>query len=292
VVLQQVELSVAHVSECRRESGLDERAQERPQRDGEAGDARQQDGHREEPAELRGGGHVDVEFADDGSVEYLAVGRRESGIGATLPPGSAAVAVRADPPNSASPGDSVQVWTAGEDGAPKQVTNAELRGTADDVVTLALDEEEAEQLDPERRYRLVTLPVESRADREFAAQLRAAEETTGIVTVGEGSALASSVVGSVDVAIVAIRTADGDIVAIPSQSRAFAAGEIIHAIARPEALRRLEAAAAASDERPTEPQSIPSNSARPDVDVCPTNPSTRATSASATRRRSRRRPTS
>ncbi|PSP40702.1 hypothetical protein BRC63_05410, partial [Halobacteriales archaeon QH_10_70_21] len=200
-----------------------------------------------------GVGHVDVEFADDGSVEYPAVGRRESGIGPTLPPGSAAVAVRADPPNSASPGDSVQVWTAGEDGAPKQVTNAELRGTADDVVTLALDEEEAEQLDPERRYRLVTLPVESRADREFAARLRAAEETTGIVTVGEGSALASSVVGGVDVAIVAIRTADGDIVAIPSQSRAFAPGEIIHAIARPEALRRLEAAAAASDERPTEP---------------------------------------
>jgi hypothetical protein len=35
-----------------------------------------------------GVGHVDVEFTDQGTVEYLAVGRRESGIGPTLTPGT------------------------------------------------------------------------------------------------------------------------------------------------------------------------------------------------------------
>ena len=214
-----------------------------------------------------GVGHVDVEFADDGAIEYLALGGRESGIGSTLPPGSAAVAVRADPPNNASPGDSVQVWTTpgpgsgsdtaaesdpdataatGTDEAPQRVTNAEVRGTADDVVTLAVDESDAKRLETDRRYRLVTLPVEPRADRAFAARLRTAEETMGAVSVGEGSALAGNPVGALDVAVVAVRTVAGDIVAIPTRHREVAAGETLYAIARPDRLRKLETAAAAA----------------------------------------------
>jgi hypothetical protein len=196
-----------------------------------------------------GVGHVDVEFADDATVEYLAVGGHEAGIGPTLPPGSAAVAVEADPPNNASPGDAVQVWTdpdpAGE-GEPKRVTNAELRGTAEDLVTLVVDEPDARRLETDRRYRLVTLPVEQRADREFAAQLRSAEETMSAVTVKEESALVGSSVNAVDVAVVAVRTTDGDVIAIPTRARAIGAGETIYAIGRPDRLRKLENAAAPS----------------------------------------------
>ena len=215
-----------------------------------------------------GVGHVDVDFADDGTVEHLALGGRESGIGSTLPPGSAAVAVRSDPPNDASPGDSVQVWTTPQTDAdadaagtpeatasgaetgtgdpPRRVTNAEIRGTAGDVVTLAVDESDAERLETDRRYRLVTLPVEPRADRAFAAQLRTAEETMGVVSVGEGSVLVGNPVGALDVAIVAVGTVDGEVVAIPTRDREVAGGETLYAIARPDRLRKLEAAAAAT----------------------------------------------
>jgi hypothetical protein len=190
-------------------------------------------------------GHVDVDFTDDATIEYLALGRRESGLGPTLPPGSAAVAVRADPPNNASPGDAVQVWSVDEaDADPRRVTTAELRGTAEDVVTLAVDIEDARRLDTDRRYRLVTLPVEARTDREFAGQLRTAEETMGAVTVEEGSSLASGSVGALDVAVVAIRTVTGDIEAIPSRTRALSPGETVFVIARPDHLRKLESAAA------------------------------------------------
>ncbi|MCY4730902.1 potassium transporter TrkA [Natronomonas gomsonensis] len=191
-------------------------------------------------------GYVDVEFAEDASIEYLALGRRESGLGPTLPPGSAAVAVRADPPNNASPGDAVQVWTTGdgEEASPHRVTNAELRGTAEDVVTLTMDERDARRFDTERRYRLVTLPVEARTDREFAAQLRAAEETTTAVTIESGSPLVNSSVGALDIAVVAVRTSAGDIEAIPPRRRPLAPGETVYAIARPAQLRQLEAAAA------------------------------------------------
>ncbi|USZ67288.1 hypothetical protein NGM10_11165 [Halorussus salilacus] len=70
-------------------------------------------------------GHVDVEVDEEGNVEYFAVGGRTAGIGPTLPSGTVAVAVRADPAFGASAGDLVQVWrtrsggppSAGDDGA-------------------------------------------------------------------------------------------------------------------------------------------------------------------------------
>lgn len=193
-----------------------------------------------------GVGHVDVDIDDDGTVEYLALGGRESGIGATLPPGSAAIALKADPPNNASPGDTVQVWTEGGQAtgtSPQHVTNAEVRGTADDLVTLAMDEPDAKRLDQGQRYRLVTLPVEPRVDREFAAQLRSAEETMSAVSVGEGSVLVGNSVSAIDIVVVAVRTAEGDVVTIPTRSRTIEAGETIYAIGRPDRLRKLESAA-------------------------------------------------
>lgn len=193
-----------------------------------------------------GVGHVDVDLAADGTVEYMALGGHESGIGPTLPPGSAAVAVSADPANRASPGDTVQLWTMGdptEGTEPSHVLNAELRGAVDDVVTLATDEAEAVELDTERRYRLVTLPVGPRTDREFASQLRAAEETTGVATIADGSPLAGATVGALDLAVVGVRSPDGGLQAIPPRDRVLSAGETVYAIARPDRLRKLEAAA-------------------------------------------------
>lgn len=221
-----------------------------------------------------GVGHVDVEFTEEGDVEYLALGSREAGLGPTLPPETAAVAVRADPPPTVSPGDVVQVWSTGEpaEGAtdgpaggstdepatrsdppdPKRVATAEVRGAAGDVVTLAVDADDTGRLDSDSTYRLVTLPVEPRADREFAAVLRAAEETMGAVTVAEDSALDGTPVGGLDVAVVAVRGDETGIETIPSRSRILAAGETLYVVARPETLRRLEDAASARPAGPIE----------------------------------------
>ncbi|WP_435197011.1 potassium transporter TrkA [Natronomonas sp. EA1] len=189
-------------------------------------------------------GYVDIDLNEDATVDYLAVGSREAGIGPTLPPGSAAVSVRADPAFAASAGDLVQVWTA--DGATR-VANAEVRGVAGDIVTIAVDEDEAKTFDPTARYRLVTLPVTPRADREFASLLRAAEETMGAVTIEAGSDLVATTVGGLDIAVVAVRGETG-IEPIPPRGRALTAGETVYAIARPDALRRLEAAASTDND--------------------------------------------
>jgi hypothetical protein len=191
-----------------------------------------------------GVGHVDVDLADDGTVEYLAIGARVAGIGPTLPPETAAVAVQADPAFAASSGDVVQVWRP----APfERVTTAEVRGIAGDTVTLAVDAADTPKLDAETEYRLITLPVESRTDREFASLLRAAEETMSVVEVETGSPLAGQPIGSLDVAVIAIRPADGGIEALPNRNHVLAVEDAVYAVAKPERLRKLEAAAKGAD---------------------------------------------
>ena len=187
-----------------------------------------------------GVGHVDVELTDDGSVEYLAVGSRAAGVGPTLPSGTVAVAIHADPAFAASPGDQVQIWRP--DDPPAQVAMAELRGTAGNVVTVALDEADAASLNDATRYRLVTLPGTPSAEREFAGLLRAADETMDVVTVPAGGELVGTPVSALDVTIVAVRPDNGPVEALPKRSRTLDVGDTVYAIARPEPLRRFVAA--------------------------------------------------
>jgi hypothetical protein len=196
-----------------------------------------------------GVGYVDVDLDETGSVSYLAVGSRQAGIGPTLPPETVAVAVHADPAFAASTGDVVQVYRTPPEG-PERVTGAEVRGVTDDVVTLAVDAAEADGLDDQTRYRLVTMPVEPRVDREFASLLRAADETMGVVTVAEAGSLVGVPIGALDVAVVAVRPADSPVEAIPSRDRTLAPGETVFAVASPALLRRLEAAATGGTTKP------------------------------------------
>ncbi len=184
-------------------------------------------------------GYVDVELADDGSVEYLAVGQRVAGLGPTLPPKSAAVAIRADPPLTASPGDTVQIWRVSE-GTEERVGTAELRTTVGSVVTLVADESLARKLDPTVEYRLLTLAADSYPDKEFAAMLRREDETMSIVELDAGSPLVGKSVGSLETTLIAIRGVEGEIDTIPKRSRTLAAGETLFAIGKPDVLRRLE----------------------------------------------------
>jgi uncharacterized protein with PhoU and TrkA domain len=190
-----------------------------------------------------GVGYVDIDIDETGSVTYLAVGSRQAGIGPTLPPETVAVAVHADPSSAASAGDVVQVYRTTAESA-ERVAGAEVRSVDGDVVTLAVDAAEADALDPDTRYRLVTMPVEPRADREFASLLRAAAETLGVVTVTEGSALAGLPIGALDVAVVAVRPSNAPVEALPSRDRTLAPGEAVYAVAEPALLRKLETAAA------------------------------------------------
>lgn len=188
-----------------------------------------------------GVGYVDVDVTEDGTLEYFAVGSRVTGLGPTLAPGRVAVALSADPPNNATAGDMVQIWRASPD--PERVATGELRGVAGDAATVALDESDAEELSVEGGYRLVTLPAEPQADREFASLLRNADETMATVTVEEGSELVGTTVGEVSAVVAAVRPADGSVQPIPRRAYAFAADDTAFLVGRPDAIRRFEAGA-------------------------------------------------
>lgn len=187
-------------------------------------------------------GYVDVDLEPDGSVSYFAVGRRVAGIGPTLGLGDAAVAVPADPPSDASPGDVVQVWTVADDAS--FVTTAELRGVHEDVVTLVVDERDAETLAPTGIYRLVTMPAEPQPEREFVSLLRSVEESMVAVTVADDAAVIGDTVGSLPVAVLAVQSVDAPVDIIPSRERELAAGDTLYAVATPAETRKLEAAVA------------------------------------------------
>ncbi|SEW26480.1 potassium transporter TrkA [Halobacterium jilantaiense] len=189
-------------------------------------------------------GYVDVELDEDGTVSYLALGRRVAGIGPTLPPGTAAVAAHADPPYAASSGDLVQVWSVA-DSARERVATAEIRGVHGDAVTLAVDDADAQRV-AGGDFRLATLPREPGADHQFAALLRGADETMTVVSVAAGSDLDGATVRDAAGVVVAVRSS-GSVDSIPDRSRTLAAGDTVYAVVRPDAARRLETATAAPD---------------------------------------------
>lgn len=187
-----------------------------------------------------GVGYVDVEFGEAGVVEFLALGSRAAGIGPTLPPATNAVAIRADPAHAAGAGDLVQVW---ETDPVKRVLTGELRGVVDDVVTIAIDAADTPKLDPTKRYKLVTLPVQERPDREFASLLRAADETLATISIEAESDLDGVALEALDVTVAAITREDDRPEPLPARSRTLKDGDIVYVIATPEILRQVEGAA-------------------------------------------------
>ena len=207
-------------------------------------------------------GHIDVDLAPEGTIEYLALGSRAAGLGPTLSPGTVAVALRADPAPDATPGDTVQVWRS--DSQPRHLATGEFRGCAGDVVTLALDARDAEELDRETAYRLATLPANARADREFATMLRAADETMSVATVAAGSELDGATVGDIDATVVAVESGDEPVKTIPSRTHVLEAGDVVYAIARPERLRQLKSVASAQEKPESSRGSISASSPESD----------------------------
>lgn len=188
--------------------------------------------------EEHGIGYVDLEMTDEGEIEHLGVGRRAAGLGPTIPPGSAAVALRADPPYSATVGDTVQIWgDAAETESP--LGTGELRATVGDVVTVVTDVSVAEAVNPTTEYRLMTLPADSHPEKEFAALLREVDETLGVVELGADSPLVGTPTGAIDIALIAITGADGVVETLPDRKRVLEAGDTIVVIGRPEELRIL-----------------------------------------------------
>lgn len=188
-----------------------------------------------------GVGHVDAEVTAEGEVTHLALGRRAAGVGATLPPRTAAVAVEADPGFDASPDDRVQVWERREDGA-ERIATGDIRAVDGNVATLALETNRARRIDSRRRHRLVTLPTGERPEREFAALLRSSNETMDAVEIAAGSSLDGVPVAALRPAVIALRAGE-TVTTLPGPERVLRGDETVYVVGRQNELRRVREAA-------------------------------------------------
>lgn len=202
--------------------------------------------------------HVEVDISADGRIESLAVGRRQAGIGPTLGSGTVAKAIRADPPTEASAGDVVEMWPVRppeEGGSVERNAKpivAEVWAVSDDIVTVVVDAADAPRLDPDTTHRLVTLPYEPRRDREVASLLRTSDTETAALSIGSESPIDGMAVGDLDRLIiegldhlvVAVERTDDEVDVVPAPDRTLVAGETVHVIGDPLAIRALTDAAA------------------------------------------------
>ncbi|SDQ19002.1 hypothetical protein [Natronobacterium texcoconense] len=186
-------------------------------------------------------GCATADLAPDGTVERLAIGRRRSGLHRTLPPDTAAVAIRSDPPADASVGDPIEVW----DDSSHLVATGMLRATAGDVVTIVVDENDAGAFDcgPGTRYRLVIRPESPTAVPAFVAALRSADETIVSASVRPESELVNEFVGWIPGTVLALVRDDGDeVLPFPDDEETLVAGDDLYVLGPPTAVQNLQSA--------------------------------------------------
>ena len=188
-------------------------------------------------------GYVDVDLNDAGEVTYLAVGQGPAGLGETLAPGMAAVAIRADPAFSASPGDMIEIWRGGEE--PVSLGMAELRAAIEDTATIACDRAIAQEIDPTATYRIMTHTAGANVDREFVTLLRHSAETMSVLAVNAETPLIGTPVGSLDVVVLAIKRG-GQVETIPGRDYQIEAGDRLYLLGRPDRIRQIEDTAGVS----------------------------------------------
>lgn len=181
--------------------------------------------------------YASVAMADDGTVDRVFVGRRSGGLGSTVPPGSVAVAIRADPSPDASPGDPVEVWST--DGRRRLVATGRLRTTNGTIATVVVDADLAGDLADGERYRLLTRPDEPTDGYEFVSTVRTVEETVTTVHVDADSPLAGEFVGWLPGRVLVLER-DGDLHPLPADGETLEPGDDLWVLASPAELTAFD----------------------------------------------------
>lgn len=181
-----------------------------------------------------------VELSESYQVESVAVGRNPAGIGPTIPPDTLAIALRADPPPTASAGDPVELWTRpAEDEQSRLVGRGTFRSRRGDVATLLVPAGDAFEYDLGDRYRLTTVSESPTDVNEFIAALRMAEETITRLDVRKGGPFEGEFVSWLPLSVLVLER-DGEVVPFPPDNDTLQAGDVVYAMGTPSDLDTLD----------------------------------------------------
>lgn len=193
--------------------------------------------------------HVDVSMNAEYDVERFAVGNRPGGIGSTLPPGTAAVAVESDPAGDATTGDPIEVWAVGDSGN-RLVATGVFRSKDGDVATVVVPEDDTAGFESDETYRLVTRPDTIDDVSEFVSVIWDAPETVSSVRVEADGPLEGEFVSWLSAtALVLVR--DGDVIGLPAENETLEAGDGLYLLGTPRELGSLTGERAAPADEST-----------------------------------------
>ncbi|MHC3439434.1 TrkA C-terminal domain-containing protein [Natrialbaceae archaeon A-gly3] len=179
---------------------------------------------------------VDVTFGENGTIDRLAVGNRQRGLADTLPSNTVAVSVRGLSSSRATPGDAVEVWTAGSNA--EFVSAGTLRATTGEIATVVVDAENADAFEYERRYRVIVAPDGPDDAYEFVSTLRGVEETIEAVSVEPDGPFAGEFVGWLPGRVLAIERDEG-LVPLPDDRETLQEGDDLWVLGGPATLEEL-----------------------------------------------------
>lgn len=209
--------------------------------------------------------HANVELSGT-DVEALSVGTRPSGLGPTLPPGTAAVGIIADPAGDVSPGDPVEIWQHRADGN-RLVARGRFRAGTGDLATVVVDQDDATAFETTQRYRLVTPQATPSDHHRLAALLGSVDETTIGLSVRRGDDLDGEFVGWLPGAVLAIERDDAVLV-LPDDRVTLRDGDTVFLAGHPSDLEAHEVSVGSA--RPAE--AGPDGESDPSQDTSASNP--------------------
>ena len=184
-----------------------------------------------------GVGYAHADVAADGTIEAVAVGATSSGLSRLIPPAHVAVTIRGDPPQNATVGDPLEVWSQRTDSSQLVVTGTFL-SKAGDTTTLLIDERDHNAVDGRTSYRLGTSSDAPTDHHELVSLVLRATETVITVSVDDSSPLEGEFVGWIPGTVLLIRR-EGTGVAFPDENETIIRGDTVYVFGTPRQLRRV-----------------------------------------------------
>lgn len=179
---------------------------------------------------------VDVTFGENGTIDRLAVGNRRRGLADTLPSNTVAVSVRGLSSSRATPGDTVEIWTA--EPTTEFVSTGTLRAVTGEIATVVVDAENADAFGRGSCYRVVVTPDGTDDAYEFVSTLRGVEETIEFVSVEPDGPFAGEFVGWVPGRVLAIER-DEEVIQLPDDRETLQEGDDFWVLGGPATLEEV-----------------------------------------------------
>lgn len=181
--------------------------------------------------------HAQLTFANDGTVETLAVGTRPGNISPSLPPGRVAVTIDTGVSPDANTGDVVEVWT-GDHGSSRLIAIGRYWASEDGRTTITVLESDVDAFSENITYRLLARQGVPSDGSELQSVIDRAPETVASTSVTTDGPFDGEFVGWIPGTVVVIERR-GDSIPFPRDRTTLQAGDTVYVLGETDTIRQF-----------------------------------------------------